>query len=68
MADAWKAGEKKGMLSTSNRVISPQDEKRERERERKQLERRGEGQASHGGGLLAVASRALFLPLPPNHS
>lgn len=31
MADTWKAGEKKGMLSTSNRVISPQDEKRERE-------------------------------------
>lgn len=67
MADAWKAGEKKGMLSTSNRVISPQDEKRERENNWRGGEG-GEGQASHGGGLLAVASRALFLPLPPNHS
>lgn len=28
MADAWKAGEKKGMLSTSNRVTSPHDEKK----------------------------------------
>lgn len=58
MADTWKAGEKKGTLSTSNRVISPQDKKKEG----------GEGHTSHGGGLLAVASRALFPPLPPHRS